>query len=361
MGGKKTISLLSDGASDITLKLTPRQKRLLLSVVKLFIRTERPVSSGKLAKLFHLSSATIRNELAFMEDLGILKKDHKASGRVPTDLAYRFFVDEIKSKLKQDPEDQMRTERALTGLQRELSYLIQGTLSHLCRESGQAAWVSVPVIPDDRISTIDFIRTSERSFLILLVTTNGYAKHRMATLDEAIDTSWLTYLKEQLNNYLSGRLITEVENSEISHIFSEVRKVPRLIIENVSDFLTELGIGREMVFVSDSRPLLAQPEFREAGTINSILDFLYDKDGFNTYIRDVLGDEDLRVVIGSENEESKLRACSLILSRYSLSGTVTGTVGVIGPTRQTYDFNIPLVAVVADCFAELLQEAPFSL
>ncbi|MCD6118529.1 heat-inducible transcription repressor HrcA [bacterium] len=361
MSDQKEITRLSDGVKEILARLTERQKAILIALVKLFVRSAQPVSSGQLAQIFDVSSATIRNELAFLEDLAFLSKDHQASGRVPTDLAYRFFVDEIRAELKPDQDEQARAERALLGLQRELRLLMEGALRHLTKESGQASWVTVPILPDLRIRSVDFIPTADRSFLILIVTTKGNTRHRMATLDERIDASWLSYLKEQLNNYIGGRLITDVDGDEIGRIFAEVRRLPRKLIEHVTGFLDELGQGSERIYISDSRPLLAQPEFRDVTLMNAVLDVLNDHSLFNTYVRDIFGEDDLRVVIGQENVETKLTACSLVSARYKLSGAVGGTVGVIGPTRQTYDLNIPLVAVVADCLAELLRDTPFSL
>jgi heat-inducible transcriptional repressor len=361
VGSLRNIPRLSDGSTEIISRLTERQRFLLTAVVKIYVRTAQPVASGRLAELYEVSSATIRNELAFLEDLGFLSKDHQASGRIPTDLAYRFFVNEIRSQLAPDRNEQERTTRALAGLQRELNMLIEGALRHLTRESGQTSWVSVPVLPDLRIRSIDFIPTAERSFLILIVTTKGYAQHRMAVLDEPIDNSLLVYLKEQLVNYLSGRLIHEIDAAETARIFSEVRRVPLKVVEHVTEFLDQLGQGAERIYIGDSRPLLAQPEFRDVSLMNAVLDVLNDHSSFNTYVRDVLGEDDLRVVIGHENAESKLTACSIVSARYTLSGPVSGTVGVIGPTRQTYDLNIPLVAVVAECLAELLRDTPYAM
>ncbi len=351
---------LTEGMREIIARLTERQRLLITAVVKLFVRTAQPVASGRLADLFELSSATIRNELAFLEDLGFLSKDHQASGRIPTDIAYRFFVNDIKARLAPDRDEQERTSRALAGLHREFNQLIEGTLVHLTRESGQASWVSVPIMPDLRIRSLDFIPTAERCYLMLIVTTKGYARHRMAVLDVPVDPHLLTYLKEQLNNYLSGKLITEVTSCEIERIFSAVTRLPTKLVENVTDFLDELGNGTERIFISDSRPLLAQPEFRDVSLMNAVLDVLNDHSSFKTYVRDVLGEDNLKVVIGHENADSKLTACSIVSARYTLSGPVGGTVGVIGPTRQTYDLNIPLVAVVAECLAELLRDTPYA-
>ena len=346
---------------EIIERLTVRQKQILIAVVKIFVRTASPVPSGGVSEHFDVSSATIRSELAFLEELGFLAKDHQASGRIPTDLAYRFFVDEIRDRIEPDGEEQTRIERLLAGLQHEFTLLMEGAVRHLATESGQAAWVSVPVLPDLVFRSIDFIPTAERSFLMLIVTTKGYTRHRMTTLPAKIDATLLGYLKEQLNNYLSGRAVTDVDMRVVSRIFTDVGRVPRTVLKSISGFLDELSMGQERIYISDSRPLLAQPEFRNVTLMNAVLDILNDHSSFNTYIRDILGEEDLRVVIGKENIEAKLAAMSLVSARYKLSGELSGTVGIIGPVRQTYDLNIPLVAVVADCLAELMKDTPFSM
>ncbi len=356
-----TTDALSEGMREVISRLTPRQRQILIALVKTYVRTAAPVASGALAEIIDASSATIRSEFAFLEELGFLSKDHQASGRMPTDLAYRFFVDEIRDRIEPVEGEQARVERALAGLRREFSLLMDGAFCHLASESGQAAWVSVPVLSDLIIRSIDFIPTAERSFLILIVTTKGYTRHRMATLGDKVDETILRYLKEQLNNYLSGRPITEVDFRIIGRIFEDVGRVPRTVLEHISAFLDELTLGHERIYISDSRPLLAQPEFRNVALMNAVLDILNDHSSFSTYVRDVMGDEDMSIVIGKENADAKLKAMSLVFARYRLSGELSGTVGIIGPTRQTYDLNIPLVAVVADCLAELLRETPFSL
>jgi heat-inducible transcriptional repressor len=347
--------------AELISRLTQRQRSIILNLVRIYVRQAHPVSSNALVEFLNLSSATIRNELGYLEELGFVSKEHQASGRTPTDLAYRFFVDEVRASLESDPNEHLKTEKALMGLEREFSQLISWTLTHLSKQSGQAAWLSMPVLPDLKLRSVDFIPTAERSFLILVVTTKGYTKHKMVTLGQPLDPQILAYLKEQLNNYLSGKDINEIDMSQIRRIFREVRRLPHRVIESVTGFLDELGQGIERMYISDSRPLLSQPEFRDAQLMNRVLDALNDKESFNTYVRDVLGDQEFSVVIGRENLNSNLEACGLVLSRYYLPGSASGTVGVIGPMRQTYDLNIPLVVVVAECLSELFTREPLSL
>ncbi|MDQ3022879.1 MAG: heat-inducible transcriptional repressor HrcA [bacterium] len=342
---------LSSGIS-----LSARKREILRSVIQRYVAEVRPVSSQTLADDARVSSATVRNELAALEELGYLRQLHTSGGRVPTDLAYRFFVEELVQRLTDTLSQRARVEQVYTQLGSEIEALVEGTLDLLTTMTGQVAWVSLPSTGALEIKSINFVEMDAQTALVVLVTGGGSLHSRVVQLDTPVKDLSVGILTERLNNYLRGRSILQVEYEQLRVILRESIDVPESLITTMQDFFSGLAVGGERVMFSNALRLVLQPEFSGSGTLDGVLASLQNKDEFARTLRSQLDGAALQAIIGTENVEPNLHEVSLVVSRYELPSGSGGTVGVLGPTRQHYERSLSWVKVIGEAVARALGE-----
>jgi heat-inducible transcriptional repressor len=340
----------------IEINLSPRKREILRSVIEHYVADVRPVSSQLLADDIHVSSATVRNELAALEELGFLRQPHTSGGRVPTDLAYRFFVEELARHLTDTLSQRARVEQVYRQLGSELEALVEGTLDLLTAMTGQVAWVSLPTAGVLEIKSIAFVEMDTSTVLLVLVTGTGTLHSRVVQLDTPAKDLSLGRLSEQLNNYLRGRSILHVSYEEVRRIFEESLEVPETLVGALQEFFAGLAVGGDKVTFSNALRLVLQPEFASPDSLAGVLDRIQHKDEFARLLRLQLADDQLQAIIGRENADSKLHDCSLVISRYAVPGGADGTLGVLGPTRQHYERSLSWVKVIGEAVARALAE-----
>lgn len=340
--------------------LSERQKSLLVELVREYIAHARPVSSQALAPRFGLSSATVRNEMAELEEMGYVFQSHPAGGRIPTDAAYRLFVDALLRRLALDLRRAEAVREAYRTVKTEIEELIFGTLDVLMRLSGQMAWITVPALTRFVIRNVDIVEVSDRSFLILLITKSGVVKSRMVSVEVPVSDLHLAAMKERLNGYLADRCLVDVDLRVVERVLTEDSESYFRLASELVAFLS--GAARESGRVHYSAPsaLMRQPEFKLATELEPVLRVLQEGDDFSG---EVLAHDDapLSVVIGRENELPELKNCSLIFSPYKVGGVRAGSLGILGPTRLSYQDVLPLIRFVSEYLSVLLGKAGLAI
>jgi heat-inducible transcriptional repressor len=336
--------------------LSARKRELLRSVIQRYVADVRPVSSQLLAEEAHVSSATVRNELAALEELGYLRQLHTSGGRVPTDLAYRLYVEELVQRLTDTIQQRARVEQVYSQLGSEIEALVEGTLDLLTTMTGQVAWVSLPAVGALEIKSINFVEMDAQTVLVVLVTGGGTLHSRVVNLDTPVKDLSVGVLGERLNNYLRGRSILHVEYEQLQRILADSIDVPESLIATMQDFFGGLAVGGERVTFSNALRLVLQPEFAQSAALSGVMASLQDKDEFARNLRAQLDGDALQAIIGTENTEPNLHDVSLVVSRYQLPSGSGGTVGVLGPTRQHYERSLSWVKVIGEAVARALSE-----
>ncbi len=338
-------------------RLSPRKRAILRRVIDSYIREIHPVSSQAIAAELAVSSATVRNELAALEELGYLKQVHTSGGRIPTDKAYRFLVEELLSSLAGTLDQRARVARVYAQLGHQTEALLEGTLDLLTEMTGYVAWVSLPTPTTLDVRAINFVEVDERELLIVLVTGGGVMQSRLVAVDVPVKDLALGRLAEALNNYLRGRSVLEVDYAELKRIHDSMLHVPESIILTLSDFFTSLADTRDRVLFGNALQLALQPEFARVEKLSSVIQALQDKDRFIRNLRQQLSGRVVQTIIGAENDDPYLQECSLVVSRYALPEKGEGTVGVLGPTRLLYERALPWVQVIGEAVASSLEES----
>jgi heat-inducible transcriptional repressor len=325
--------------------LTPRQELLLRKVVDGFAATGQPVGSKALAADPDVNAgpSTVRNELAVLEEQGLLAHPHTSAGRVPTDSGYRYYVDE----LLQSPLPAARGELRLELARREVDEAMRQTTAALSQVTNLLAIVSAPPIDSTTIHHVEVLALQPQVLMVVIITSTGGVSKRLFTYDAPVDpglASWAaSYLNEQLVGMgLGARMLhTRLEDPSLG-------ATERAFIAGLRPAFTELAQTAEnTLYVDGAARLLSEHRFHEVSQLNSLLDALERRVSLLGVLSQALDQRDLYVRIGTENDMPALRTLSLVAANYGLPQRNLGTVSVLGPTRMDYGRAIRTVREAA--------------
>jgi len=337
-------------------KLTPRQQMILGLVVHEFVRTATPVGSRALVERYGLnvSSATVRNEMAQLEELGYLTHPHTSAGRVPTYQGYRYFVERLLRETELPPAERRTIAHQFQQVRRDIEEWMPLAASVLARTTRSAAVVTAPQATLARYRHLQMISTQGRLVLLVLVLQGGLVKQQMLTLPEPLPQSALSEAADRLNQLCVGLTSEEIE-SRIPTLPLFEADIARLVVEIM--FRASSSTADE-VYHDGLSKLLQEPEFTEGAHAQGVLRVIEEQSFLETVLADTLGPTigSVRVMIGGEGRFDELRACSLVLSRYGVAGLATGALGVLGPTRMGYGRAISAVRFVASLLSDLVHE-----
>jgi len=321
---------------------------LLLLIIRDYIDAAQPVGSRRLVERFRLdlSSATIRNEMAALTDLGYLRQPHTSAGRVPTEEGYRFFVGRMmyRAELPQSVRKAIVTQ--FHEARADMDQWMHLAASVLAHRSQGASVVTAPRSVIARFRHIELVSTQGRQVLMVLVLAGGEVSQQVLTLAAAVSQDRLSQTASHINGLFSGLSPDELASAAARADALE-RDILLLVSADMRRF-TDSSAGE--IYTDGLTNVLAEPEFAGSDDARHALKILEER----SVLRDVLSrtsNEDpaggLQVLIGGEGEWQELRQCSMILARYGVPGIVTGTLGVLGPMRMPYSRTIPMVRFVA--------------
>ena len=341
--------------------LDERKGRLLRAVVRDFIQTAEPVGSKTLAERYSLgvSTATIRNELAALEQAGYLTHPHTSAGRIPTDLGYRFYVDSLSGvgKLARAQED------AIVGYfegTADLEETLQRTSVLLARLTHYTAMVAPPALDRSRLRHVELVALGRRVVLMVLILDTGRVEKRLLETDEDVHDEDLEELRRQLNERLVGQ---RLDRAELLLSAAEDRVPPerRALFQHLADAIGQVvgDQASERVWVGGQAHIAGPGAFDGIETIRRVYEALEQQMLVLRLLQAALGRERaaqrVTVLIGSENPVEGMEACSLVTSAY-LAGDAAGSIGVLGPTRMDYLRAMAAVQAVARYLGDALDD-----
>jgi len=338
--------------------LTPRQELLLGKVVDGFNASGQPVGSKLLAADpdVNCGPSTIRNELAVLEELGLLAHPHTSAGRVPTDAGYRYFVDKLLPARRAG-----RAELQLSLVRREVDEAMRVTTATLSQVTNLLAIVSAPPIATTTIRHIEVLALQPQVLMVVVITSTGGVSKRVFTFGRPVDAGladWAaSYLNEQLVGMGVGARMLHARLNDPSLQPSE-----RAFIQELAPAFIDLAETAEnTLYVDGAARLLSEHRFQDVTQLNELLDALERRVSLLGVLSQALDERDIYVRIGGENEMPALRSLSLVAGNYGLPQRNLGTVSVIGPTRMDYARAIMTVREAAQQlsrFVEDIYEAP---
>lgn len=347
----------------MTAELGFRARKILYAAITEYIATGEPVGSRTLARRYGLalSPATIRNELADLEEAGFLAQPHTSAGRVPTDRGFRTFVDALVQIREVGSEDRSAIVARMQKLRPGIDDVMREAGKLLSTMTGSAAVVVTPRPEDERLSQMRFMPLGHGELLAVLITRSGIVQNRVVRIGREVDASEL----ERVHNYLAellavGRSLAELRvaiademATERGRYDAQKRRVKELVDAAIARPRDE---AREGVIVEGQGLLLDRPEFADVEKIRGLVRTFEDKERLLELLDRTLGSGGLQVMIGKETQLGEgVDDLSVVSATYRQAGFASGTVGVIGPTRMDYGKIVPLVSFTARVVGELLD------
>lgn len=315
-----------------------RKKIILKAVVDNYISNAEPVGSKVLSTKISLklSPATLRNEMAELEDLGYLEQPHTSAGRVPSNLGYRLYVDELMNTHMIPRREKEVINMTLSKRLRELDSLIAEAARLVSSLTNYAVFSTISQSPDARILRVDLLPIDSETFVIVIVFSTKTVKNTVARKQPEISEEKLHVVTTVLNLRLFNRLASEITDSLVGEIAAEC-DVPESFARLIVDFICEAAreTDQSRVYVNGTNRVLEQPEFKDVTKAQRLLDYLSDHNSIARF--PAPGSENnLRILIGPENEHEELRESSVVVASYELDSGMHGLIGVVGPTRMDY-------------------------
>ncbi|MGE5574224.1 MAG: heat-inducible transcriptional repressor HrcA [Bacillota bacterium] len=334
-----------------------RKKRILEAVTDDYISTAEPVGSRTIARRYNLgvSPATIRNEMADLEESGYLEQPHTSAGRIPSEKGYRFYVDFIMKRKPVSEEERARIRRALAERRREIDLIVEETARILAYLSRYAAFVLSPISRAGVFRRIELMPVDGQTVLVVLIIDPGFVRTHLIATSRTLTREQLAYIAEFLNLRLAGLSLSHIGSSLLREIKEELDDYSTLVdaaIEAIARFLENRH--EEQIHSDGQVNLLEQPEFQDILKARSVLEFFAEDDALRSLLSGAAEAGGVTVTIGREAGHPSMGMCSMVSAPYEVRGVPMGALGVVGPTRMHYSRVVALVELVAENLGDVL-------
>lgn len=337
--------------------LTDRQLLILQVIIEDFIQSAQPVGSRSLSKKEEIafSSATIRNEMSDLEELGFIEKTHTSSGRVPSEKGYRYYVDHLLSPQVLKKNELQLLKSVYAERIYELEKVVQKSARILSELTNYTAIVLGPKVKDHKLKKIEIVPLNTETAIAIIITDTGHVENKLISLPSSVDIDEIEKMVNILNERLTGVPIVDLKNK----IYKEVAVLLKQHIHNYESLmatLTESFTTNESakLFFGGKTNMLRQPEFHDIHKVQSLLSMIEQEQGFYDLIKQ--NPEGITVKIGRENQNTTLEDCSLITATYSVGTDQFGTLAILGPTRMEYSRVITLLSAFSNDLTRLLTK-----
>lgn len=334
--------------------LTERQELVLKLIVEEYIKTAEPVGSRTLSKLVDFSPATIRNEMADLEDLEFLEKTHTSSGRVPSDKGYHYYIERLLSENGTDSYEFI--DEIFENNDGKRDEAIKQAMNLLSQLTNYTTIALGPSAYGSKVNKIELVPLQGSLCILLMVTNMGHVESKQIHIPENTSMDEMKRVIEIFNDILYDCPISKV--SEKLHYEINTEKVKEYMIYNqtiIDTFLEAFTkFTQSKYYLSGQNNMLYQPEFSSVERVRELLSF-FEKNEIFQLVEDV-NDRGLTVKIGKENAVSAMRDCTVITVPYDLNDKDSGTIAIVGPTRMEYKKVIPLIKYLAAQLSKLYKE-----
>ena len=318
--------------------LNCRQEKLLKIIVEDYIKTARPIGSKAICDELNCSSATVRNEMGELENLGLLEKMHTSSGRVPSEKGYRYYVDNIMKPKELNGEEMLKLQTIFKNNSLVLSDAIERSMEIISELTSYTSIVLGKQSSSNKVSKLEVVPVTDTHLIALVVTDKGHVEHRDVIMSDTVDMKEIQKTVEIINKLVVGTPINEVSAKleyEVKPVINECIAQHDVLYNAFYNAFSDFN--KSEVHVSGTSNILMQPEFDNADKIREIISKFDDKTKINSIRED---DSGINIYIGSENEFDD--DVTIIKTKYSINGE-EGTIALIGPKRMEYERVVTLL------------------
>lgn len=338
------------------MKLEARKQQVLLAIVNDYVNTAEPVSSRTVAKKYGLgvSPATIRNEMADLEEMGYIKQPHTSAGRVPSELGFRYYVDYLMQKQELGRAEKELIKREFQEKVKDLGQVLQKTSQLLTKLTQYTAVVSISHLNIGYYKYIRLIKMNVGQAMLVVVLDTGTVQHHLLEIPDNITSLDLKIISDVFNNKLAGHTVKDIKLTLIKEIYSELAKKYKFILDQALELLiNNLSSDiKDKIYLDGVFNVLNQPEFcHDIKRVKVLLSMLKKEYLIYDLLTGGLAQKGVTIHIGGEISHNEMRNCSIVISSYQWGEQSAGAMGVLGPIRMDY----AKVASVVECIAQSLS------
>ncbi len=325
------------------MELDERKQKILNAIIKTYLETGEPVGSRTISKYtdLNLSSATIRNEMADLEEMGYIIQPHTSAGRIPSDLGYRLYVDEL---MKEKDREVAEIQDMVISKTDRLEKMLKQIVKVLASNTNYASMITGPSIHKNALKFIQLSKVKETQLLAVIVVEGNILKNKIINIEEPIDEENILKLNLLLNTALCGKTIGEI-NLEMIAQMKQQAGIHSQVISGVVDAVAEAirpDDDDRAVYTSGANNIFKYPELSDTETASQLISAFENKSELAEMLTEMPETEEgeetgIQVYIGQETSMKTMRDCSVVTANYDLGNGMRGTIGIIGPKRMDYE------------------------
>ncbi len=327
------------------MELDERKLKILKAIIQTYLETGEPVGSRTISKYtdLNLSSATIRNEMSDLEEMGFIMQPHTSAGRIPSDKGYRLYVNQLMKEKDQEVEDIQRLAIRKTD---RLEKVLQQVVKALAMNTNYATMITGPQIHQTKLKFIQLSKVNEEQLLAVIVAEGNMVKNRMISLEEPINDEQILKLNLMLNTQLNGLTMDEINLGMITKLKEEAGIHGSVINKVLDAVAAAIAVDTDdvPVYTSGATNFLKYPELvTDSEKASELLGAFEEKDALVDMLKDAENDEGgenstgIQIYIGNESPVQTMKDCSVVTTTYELGDGMTGTIGIVGPKRMDYE------------------------
>ncbi len=323
------------------MEIDARKMKILQAIVRNYLETGEPVGSRTISKYtdLNLSSATIRNEMADLEELGYILQPHTSAGRIPSDKGYRLYVDTMMAEKEQEVKEM---KELLLEKEEKMDAMLKRVAKVLANDTNYAAMISAPAVQGNKVKFIQLSRVDKHQLIAVIMVEGNIIKNNIIHVDDYLDDETILKLNIMLNSSLGGLSISEINLAMIARLKQQAG-VHEDIISGVIDAVADAIKGEDdelEIYTSGAKNIFRYPELADNQKASEIIDTFEEKQMLSSLVKETLTNSESRgiqVYIGEESPVSAIRDCSVVTATYELGEGMRGTIGIIGPKRMDYE------------------------
>lgn len=341
------------------MQLDERKTKILQAIIRNYLETGEPVGSRTISKYtdLHLSSATIRNEMADLEELGYILQPHTSAGRIPSDKGYRFYVD---SMLEEREREVVLMKEMLVERQDKMEVLLKQVAKVLAQNTNYATMISAPQTHCNKVKFIQLSRVDVNQILAVIVVEGNVIKNNILPVTQELTDETLLKLNILLNTHLTGLSIQEINLGMIAALKQQAG-IHSDIVSEVIDSVAEAIKAEEdlEIYTSGANNIFRYPELADQHKASELINTFEEKKMLGELVQETLSDKNnagIQVYIGDETPIQSMKDCSVVTATYELEEGMKGTIGIIGPKRMDYDKVIQILRTLQNQLDELYKD-----
>lgn len=322
------------------MQLDERKIKIMQAIIRNYLETGEPVGSRTISKYtdLNLSSATIRNEMADLEELGYIIQPHTSAGRIPSDKGYRLYVDQMMEEKEREVEE---LKGILLEKEDKMDHLLKQVAKVLAQNTNYATMISAPQYHRNKLKFIQLSRVDSHQLLVVTVVEGNVIKNSMLQIEEELDSESLLKLNILLNTHLNGLTLEEINLNMITAMKQQAGIHSAIIGEVIDAIAESIKADEDLeIYTSGANNIFRYPELADNRKASELITAFEEKKLLEELVEERLSDENntgIQIYIGDETPVQSMKDCSVVTATYELEEGMKGTIGIIGPKRMDYD------------------------